>query len=84
VVKVGLDGLGVLGCKMGQDEAAVMSGLFGVHKGADELLVEELRHRRGVRAHGGVEEVAVVGRVGRIGARAAKMSSEYFSASDAM
>jgi hypothetical protein len=27
VVKVGLDGLGALGCEMGQDEAAVMSGL---------------------------------------------------------
>jgi hypothetical protein len=62
VVEVGLDGLGVLGCKVGQDEAAVMAGLLGVHKAPDELLILWLGHRRGVR--GGFEEMAVVGHIG--------------------
>jgi hypothetical protein len=36
VVKVGLDGLGALGCKVGQDEAEVMSGLLGLREWPEE------------------------------------------------
>ena len=83
VVEVGLDGLGVLGCKVGQDEAAVMAGLLGVHKAPDELLILWLGHRRGVRGGFEFKRWLLWGTLG-LGPRAAEMRSEYFSASDAM